>query len=297
MLTTHRWKNAMNLQDFDTSNRLQATVKDSQRITPAGADAEVRHIVLSIPGGSLNYDIGESVGVLTPGPHPFGNKEHLRLYSVASARYADTGGAVELALCVRRCFYIDEVSGERYPGIASNHLCDARPGDTIVLTGPYGTAFSIPEENTANLLMIGSGTGIAPFRAFVRHIYEERGGWQGKVMLFYGADTGMEKLYMNDVNNDIGNYYQKETFKAFESLSPSPYTGAPISLERTLEENGAEVWAMLQDPKTYVYLAGLRKSFENLDKAMARIADSEKAWQRKKKELVFYEQWAELVYD
>ena len=33
----------MNLQDFDTSNRLQATVKDSRRITPANADAEVRH--------------------------------------------------------------------------------------------------------------------------------------------------------------------------------------------------------------------------------------------------------------
>jgi len=57
----------MNLQDFDTSNRLQATVKDSRRITPTNADAEVRHIVLSIPGIGLNYDIGESVGVLTPG--------------------------------------------------------------------------------------------------------------------------------------------------------------------------------------------------------------------------------------
>ncbi len=287
----------MNLQDFDTSNRFQATVKDSRRITPTNADAEVRHILLTIPGIALNYDIGESVGVLTPGPHPFGNKEHLRLYSIANARYSDGGGAVELALCVRRCFYIDEVSGERYPGISSNFLCDARPGDSITLTGPYGTAFSIPEENTANLLMIGTGTGIAPFRAFVRHIYEERGGWQGKVLLFYGADTGMEMLYMNDVNNDIANYYQEETFRAFESLSPSPYTGAPASPERALEENGAEVWALMQDPNTHVYVAGLRKSFENLGKTMARIAGTEKAWQRKKKELVFYEQWSELVYD
>ena len=286
----------MKLEELDTTERFQATVKENKRITPEAA-AEVRHMVLSIPHLNLTYEIGESIGVLAPGPHPFGNREHLRLYSVASANYSEGGDAVEIAICVRRCFYIDEVSGERYPGIASNYLCDARPGDSITLTGPYGTAFPIPEENTANILMIGSGTGIAPFRAFIRHIYEERGGWQGEVRLFYGATTGMEMLYMNDVNKDVANYYQEETFQAFQALSRSPHTDDSVTLDRTLEENRAEVWTLMQNPNTYVYLAGLRKSFDSLDKAMARVAGSDNAWQRKKKELLFYEQWSELIYD
>ena len=39
-------------------------------------------------------------------------------------------------ICVRRCFYIDDVSGARYPGVSPNYLCEARPGDLITITGP-----------------------------------------------------------------------------------------------------------------------------------------------------------------
>ena len=42
------------------------------------------------------------------------------------------------------------------------------------MSGPYGLAFEVPEEMDANLILIGTGTGIAPFRAFVKHIYQER---------------------------------------------------------------------------------------------------------------------------
>jgi ferredoxin--NADP+ reductase len=65
----------------------------------------------------------------------------------------------------------------------------------------------VPEDDTANLLMIGTGTGIAPFRAFIKRIFDQRGGWKGQVRLFYGARSGMELLYMNLVRNDLEHYY------------------------------------------------------------------------------------------
>ncbi len=287
----------MNLSEYDISHPYTARLKESKRITPNDYEVEVRHLLLEIQDVAFSYRVGQSIGVLTPGPHPFGNKEHFRLYSIASASSERQHQATQMEICVRRCFYIDEVSGERYKGIASNYLCDLRPGDSVSVTGPYGSHFQVPPDNTSNLIMVGSGTGIAPFRAFAQHIFAQQGKWKGKVRLFYGANTGMELLYMNDVNNDLGNYYQQETFKAFEALSPSPYTGSAPAIDRSLEDNAQELWQLLQDPNTYVYLAGLKKSVAGFEKAMSKIAVSEHAWQRKKKELMFKEQWSELLYE
>lgn len=125
---------------------------------------------------------------------------------IASSREGEGQQAAQFSICVRRCFYIDDVSGERYPGVASNYLCGLKAGDTIQITGPYGRQFHPPRDESSNIIMIGVGTGIAPFRAFMKHIYESGRNWKGKVRLFYGARTGMELLYMNDRNKDIANY-------------------------------------------------------------------------------------------
>ena len=284
------------LQEYDISTTFKGTVQESTRITPEDYPDEIRHIVLVVDKGVANFDLGQSVGVLVPGPHEFGNENHFRLYTVASTEQGDKPGTTSIALCVKRCSYIDDVSGERYPGVASNYLCDLQPGDEVTLAGPFGIAFTLPDDPTANILMIGVGTGIAPFRAFVKHIYDVVGEWKGKVRLFYGAKRGMELLYMNDQKNDLGQYYDKDTFKAFEALSPRPHLNEPIDLERTLAENAAEVWEMLQDPNTYVFVAGLEQVSEMLDKALSKMAGAEDKWIRLKKHLIACDRWAELIY-
>lgn len=287
----------MNLSDYDINTQYTAMVLSTERITPPDSDAEVRHIILQLPKRRFEYREGQSIGVLVPGPHEFGNRQHMRLYSIASSRRGEAGRGTTISICVRRCFYIDEINGERYPGKASNFLCDAVPGDPIQITGPYGIAFKVPEDDSANLLMIGVGTGIAPFRAFTKHIYEERGGWKGQVRLFFGAKTGMDLLYMNDVNKDISLYYDKSNFKAFEALSPRPAYDAPPALEHVLAENSFDVWELLQDPKTYVYVAGLMDAARNFQKAMIVRAGSEGAWFGKMAELVEQDRYAEVLYE
>ena len=170
----------MNLTEYDISHPYTAVVASTERITPEDTD-EVRHIVLNISNATFNYLEGQSIGVMVPGPHPYGNQEHMRLYSIANARQGEEKNMAELSICVRRCFYIDEVSGERHPGIASNYLCDLKSGEPVEIVGPYGRQFLPPRDPSCNLLMIGVGTGIAPFRAFLKHIYSERGDWQGHV--------------------------------------------------------------------------------------------------------------------
>jgi len=285
----------MNLTEYDISHPFTGMVARSERITPEGT-AEVRHITLNIASATFNYLEGQSVGVLVPGPHDFGNEHHMRLYSIANARQGEGGSFTEMALCVRRCFYIDEVSGEEHPGVASNYLCDLQPGDEVKMVGPYGRQFLAPKDPACNLLMIGVGTGIAPFRAFLKHIYSERDDWTGKVRLFYGARSGMDLLYLNDENGDLANYYDRETFQAFQALSPRPHFNEPADMERTVRDNAEEVWAMVQDPKTYVYVAGLAKLEEQLDEILSDLAGSSEAWKAKKQALISERRWATLFY-
>jgi ferredoxin--NADP+ reductase len=284
------------LESYDTKQRFRATVVSSERITPELSPEEVRELVLDIDRDDFPYRIGQSVGVLAPGTSDFGHQHHFRLYSVADLPEEDDAGTPRIKICVRRCFYIDDYSGEEYPGIASNYLCDLAPGDRLTLTGPYGLVFEVPEERQANLILFGTGTGIAPFRALVKHLYRDVSDWKGHVWLFYGARSGLELLYMNDHKDDFANYYDEETFEAFRALSPRPHWADPIGWDHAIAERGEQLWQLFSDSKTYVYLAGLEKMRDELDAVFSRLAGSKEKWTRRKAELMAGKRWVELLY-
>jgi ferredoxin--NADP+ reductase len=285
----------MNTTEYDISHPYTAVVADSERITPEDTD-EVRHLTLNISAATFNYLEGQSIGVLVPGPHSFGNEHHMRLYSIANSRLGEDQNMAEVSICVRRCFYIDDVSGEKHPGVASNYLCDLKSGDKVDIVGPYGRQFLAPKDPTCNLLMIGVGTGIAPFRAFLKHIYSERDDWKGKVRLFYGTKTGMDQLYLNDKNNDLINYYDEATFEAIEAFSPRPHFDEPADIAGAVRVHAAEVWAMILNVKTHVYVAGLSSLEDQLDDVLADISGSPETWGAQKQELINSHRWSTLFY-
>jgi ferredoxin--NADP+ reductase len=284
------------LQDYDTEPRYEATVVSSERITPEVSEAEVRELTLDVDEPSLELRVGQSIGVLAPGAKEVGEESHFRLYSVADLPERGESGRPRIKICVRRCTYIDEYSGEEYKGIASNFLCDRRPGDSLSICGPYGLAYEVPDEPDANLILIGSGTGIAPFRAFVKHLYRDVTDWNGRVWLFYGARSGLELLYMNDEKDDFAQYYDEETFEAFKALSARPAWTDAIAWDGAIGERGEELWEMLGRPNTYVYVAGLEKTLAELDRVFAGLAGSAAKWERRKAELMAGRRWLELVY-
>lgn len=285
----------MRLKDYDTTGQMNASVVSSTRITPDDSETELRHIDLAVDSIDFSYQVGQSIGVLVPGPHEYGQKEYLRLYSIAGGSTTDDFKPV-ISLCVKRCFYIDDFNGERYEGKASNYLCDLKVGDPVTLVGPYNLAFTLPKEKDANLLMIGLGTGIAPFRAFIKHIYNELGGWEGNVRLYHGAMKGIELAYHNDQNADLKDYYDEETFKAFQALSPRAHFDVPVDLEGAIAQNADEVWTLLQDPKTYIYVAGLKQISELVDEALVKIVGSPAQYEEQKAKMIDEGRWAELIY-
>lgn len=273
----------------------EAVVTESVRITPAERD-EVRRIRLRIDDPAFRFSVGQSIGVVVPGPHPLGNQFHMRRYSIASGHIDRGGDEIELELLVRRCFYLDEISGERYPGIASHYLCDAEAGKRITITGPYRSPFKIPADDSSNLLMIGTGTGVAPFRSFVQEIYREKGGWKGQVRLYYGARNGMDLLYGNEAEGDLTNYYDEASFKAFGALISRPLASDADTLKAALKDHAGDVWQLMQDPRTYVYLGGLGKVTKTFDQIMEKVAGGPGAWAETKERLRAQGRWSELVY-
>ena len=157
------------LADFNIQNKYRATVKKTERLTPVDSE-EIRELILEVTESGFDCQVDQSFGVLVEATGEFGNTMHHRLYSVADLPVQKNGKPL-ITMLVKRCSYVDEFNGELYQGVASNYLCDRKAGDKITITGPFELPFDVPEDKTSNLILIGMGTGIAPFRAFVKHIY------------------------------------------------------------------------------------------------------------------------------
>lgn len=282
------------LSDYDTKKQYFATVVKTKRLTPKDSE-EIRELILEVKDPSFTCKVDQSFGVLIEHKDDFGNTEHHRLYSVADLP-AKNKGKTQITMLVKRVTFVDEFSGEKEDGTASHYLCDRKEGDQINITGPYDIAFDIPEEKDANIIMIGMGTGIAPFRAFIKHMYKEVQGFRGRVLLFYGARSGLELLYLNDKDGDLTNYYDQETFEAVHAFSPRPLWNDPVVLDQAIEDRADEIVEMLSMLNTYVYVAGYAKVKEVLEKTLCKILGSEEKWKRRKAELVAGKKWAEIIY-
>lgn len=282
------------LSDYDTKKQFSAIVKKTRRLSPDDSE-EIREIILEIKDVDFTCEVDQSFGVLVKTSDDFGNTLHHRLYSVADlpTKYK---GRTRITLLVKRCSYVDAFSGELHDGIASNYLCDRQVGNEVTITGPYELPFSLPEEHDANLILIGMGTGIAPFRAFVKHLHKNVKDWKGKILLFYGARSGLELHYQNEKDDDLSNYYSEETFQSVHALSPQPLWNDSVVLDRAIEGRSEEILEMLKLNKTYVYVAGHENVNEGLDKAFVSILGSEEKWSKRKAELMAGRKWVELIY-
>lgn len=284
----------MNINDaMDTHTLVHAQVVDTNRVTPDDTD-EIRRLVLHVDDPQFRVSSGQNIAIVTAGDGSFGNAQHIRRYSVTDVAPIDDG--IVMSILVKRCFYIDEINGERYPGVASNFLCDARKGQQIVLMGPYKNPFKVPNDTKANLLLIGTGTGIAPFRTMIQQAYREGIEWEGQVRLFFGAKNGMESLYVNDKDSDLAQYYDKDTFEAFNSLALRPLSDEKDALTESMTKHLDEAWDMLNQPNTYVFLAGLHKTADVTDKVFSERAGGSDSWKVIKQHLIDDKRWSELLY-
>jgi ferredoxin--NADP+ reductase len=167
---------------------------------------------------------------------------------------------------------VDEATGTVYKGVCSGYLCDLEVGSKTLVTGPVGKAFIMPPVADANLIMIATGTGIAPFRAFLHNRYNTVHNRSGKSWLFFGAQTHKDFLYQEELKV----YQQQPDFQLTTAFSREEKTaeGQRMYVQHRIAEHAAAVFELLKAPNTYLYICGLKGMEVGILEALEQAAEA-----------------------
>ena len=213
---------------------------------------EVVDILEMFPGVKFTAD--ELVKVL--------RKLQPRLYSIASSPKVHPE-TVHLTVAVVRY----ELHGRKRQGVASTYLADRvddRPVPVFIHSAKH---FRPPEDHALPLIMVGPGTGIAPFRAFLQE--REATGAAGKTWLFFGdRNRATDFLYEDEIAGwrDKGVLHRLDT--AF-----SRDQAEKVYVQNRMMENAAELWKWLEEGGYFYVCGDASRMAKDVDQALHRIVE------------------------
>ncbi|WP_105736175.1 NADPH-dependent assimilatory sulfite reductase flavoprotein subunit [Cronobacter dublinensis] len=221
-----------------------ATLTRSETLLPlVGDKAKLQHYAASTPIVDMvrfapaQLETGQLIGLLRPLTP--------RLYSIASSQ-AEVENEVHITVGVVRF----EIEGRARAGGASGYLADRleEEGEVRVFI-EHNDNFRLPAAPETAVIMIGPGTGIAPFRAFMQQ--READGATGKNWLFFGNPHFTEDfLYQVEWQR-----YVKEGLLNRIDLAWSRDQDHKIYVQDKIREQGAELWRWIQEG-AHIYVCG-----------------------------------------
>jgi sulfite reductase (NADPH) flavoprotein alpha-component len=239
------------LQAFTTNEQLAALTADGGEWKTYAYGRDLIDVVNEF--GPFNWSAQQFVDQLRKIP--------ARLYSIASSQLARED---EVHLTIGKVSY--EVDGRTRLGVASTQVADRiEIGDKLAVYVHKNPNFKLPENDETPIIMIGAGTGIAPFRSFVEERAER--GAKGKSWLFFG-----EQHFVTDF------YYQVEWQSWLADGSLTNLTLAfsrdqqeKIYVQHRLKQHAAEIFEWLEQGAA-LYVCGDEKSMaSDVDRAIKEI--------------------------
>ncbi|MEL6232406.1 MAG: ferredoxin-NADP reductase [Cyanobacteria bacterium J06627_3] len=244
-----------------------------------GGVGDVQHIKFDLSEGDLTYVEGQSIGIIPEGTDENGKPHKLRLYSIASTRHGDDVDDKTVSLCVRQLTYKHPESGETINGVCSTYLCNLEPGTKVKITGPVGKEMLLPDDPDAKVIMMGTGTGIAPFRAYLWRMFKDKEreanpdySFNGFAWLFFGVPKTPNILYKEELEEIQEKY--PDNFRLTYAISREQQNseGGRMYIQHRIAEHADELWSLIQEEKTHVYICGLRGMEGGIDEALTAAA-------------------------
>jgi len=240
---------------FTRSKPARARVQGNYRVTQKGAETDVRHVILDLGDQVFPVLEGQSVGIAPPGLDENGKPEKARLYSIASPRDGEKPNANNVALTVKR----------KPHGRCSNFICDLVKGDTVELTGPYGATFLMPEDPSANIVMICTGTGSAPFRGFTMRRQRTAPQAEGHLVLYFGARLPEQLPYFGPLKRVPKSMMTQRLVFSRIKDKPKRY------VQDQMRQDADWLSAYLASDRTHIYVCGLKGMEEGVEESLAEI--------------------------
>ncbi len=193
---------------------------------------------------------------------PLLRKMSPRLYSISSSPKAHPG---EVHLTVGAVRY--EKHGRHRKGVASTFLAD-RAGDIVKVFVNPSHGFRPPVNGDAPMIMVGPGTGIAPFRAFL----EERAatGAKGKNWLFFGDQKrSADFLYEEQLMA-----WQKSGFLTRLDMAFSRDQAEKIYVQTRMLESAGELWSWLEAGGHFYVCGDASRMAKDVDAALHKVIET-----------------------
>ena len=183
-----------------------------------------------------------------------------RLYSIASSP-KHRPGQVDITVAVVRY----DLHGRQRKGVCTTFLADRCDGNPVPVFIHSAKHFRPPENPDAAVIMIGPGTGIAPFRGFLQE--REATGAKGRSWLFFGdRKCANDFLYEDEIRRWLDTGVLNRLDTAF-----SRDQAAKVYVQHRMVENAQELWEWLQDG-AYFYVCGdASRMAKDVDDALHRV--------------------------
>ncbi|EPN4988479.1 assimilatory sulfite reductase (NADPH) flavoprotein subunit [Vibrio alginolyticus] len=240
--------------ELSGSKKLQKLVEDKDKLREYSANTQIVD-VLAEKKTKLTAD--ELIGLLrrlTP-----------RLYSIASSQ-EEVDEEVHLTVALVEYEQNDE---KRYGGASSFLAQRLEEGDEVKVFVEHNNNFKLPEDDSTPIIMVGPGTGIAPFRSFIQE--RENRDSEGKNWLFFGDRTFTQDfLYQVEWQK-----YLKSGVLSRLDVAFSRDQVEKVYVQHRILENAAQVWQWIQEG-AYIYVCGdATRMAKDVHDALVIVAEQE----------------------
>lgn len=272
----------------------------TEEMVREGGEGTVRHVTFDISGGNLHYLEGQSIGIIPDGTDKNGKPHKIRLYSIASTRHGDNLDDKTVSLCVRRLEYKHPETGEQVLGVCSTFLTGLEPGADVKITGPVGKEMLLPDDEDATVIMMATGTGIAPFRAYLWRMFKENNPeykFKGLAWLFFGVAYTPNILYKEELEQLQREFPDNFRLTYAISREQKSADGGKMYIQTRIKENADELWELVQKPKTHTYICGLKGMEGGIDEGMSAASSKHDVdWTSYQKQLKKDHRWHVETY-
>lgn len=273
---------------------------ENTELVREGGTGTVRHLTFDVTETDLRYLEGQSIGIIPPGEDEKGKPHKLRLYSIASTRHGDRLDDNTVSLCVRELVYQHPETGETVYGVCSSYLCHLEEGAEVAITGPVGKEMLLPEDEDATIIMLATGTGIAPFRAFLWRMFKEQHEdykFKGMAWLIFGIPYTANILYKEELEKLAEEYSDHFRLTYAISREQKNSEGGKMYVQSRVTEYADELFELMQKPNTHVYMCGLKGMEPPISETFTQEADKRGMnWDEFRKSMKKEHRWHVEVY-